>query len=278
MVFWRLTVFVGILAGSIGCGESLPAPDVVAQVDQRLVRYQDFERYLGPVVGDGAESLGSDVLSGLLDQYVMEICVRRYAEARGLAGKLDSGQALERAIVDERITDGVSVADVRAYYESHQTEFERPERVRLRQILVKEQKQAQTFYARLIDGESFEVVLREIEGDSQTSINGDQGVLAREDLPPAFADLIFDLKVGEFSDPVAADYGFHIFQVVERFPATQLDLRQASGQIREGLHLQLISALREELVRDLQDRYNAKVFARNLPFNYNGRYAAGGST
>ena len=108
------------------------------------------------------------------------------------------------------------------------------------------------------------------ESASAAVLGGDQGFLGREDLPPAFADTIFDLAVGEFSDIVTADYGFHIFQVTERRPAELVPVREAAAEIRDLLRRTESQEVRRRLVEEARDRYNTVVYASNLPFDYRG--------
>ena len=83
---------------------------------------------------------------------------------------------------------------------------------------------------------------------------------------------VFLKQVFEFSDVVAADYGFHIFQVVERLPARSVPLAEARAEIERQLRRRLADAELAELVDSARNRYNVRVHRRNLPFNYAGHY------
>ena len=102
---------------------------------------------------------------------------------------------------------------------------------------------------------------------------GYQGELARADLPPALVDIVFGLRPGEVSRVVPAEYGFHIFQVVERLP----DAGDAAGRgaaVRSPPACGASSAdrVRASLVQQARARYNVQVYERNLPFEYEGSY------
>jgi parvulin-like peptidyl-prolyl isomerase len=105
---------------------------------------------------------------------------------------------------------------------------------------------------------------------SEAPAGADQGILAREELPPAFADLIFDLKEGEPSSVVPAGYGFHVFQVVRRLPAEELSLAAAADSIRADLRRAAADAELAALGREARTRYTVAVYDQNLPFNYRG--------
>ena len=96
---------------------------------------------------------------------------------------------------------------------------------------------------------------------------------ARDDLPPSFADAIFALEPGQVSAPVATDYGFHLFQVLERLPAGALPMAAVAPEIRQTLRREAAERRLGELVTEARERYNVRVFGRNLPFNYQGLYS-----
>jgi hypothetical protein len=228
-------------------GDRLPAPHIVAQIEDQQMRYSDFESYLLENSVDSGLALASDVLSELFDQFLDEEIV----------GELEAG-----AIPVEQIT---------AYYRDHGQEFELEERVRLRQVLVEDRVTAEEVHRSMLTGTPFEEVLGDAESSS-AAVWGDEGELSPGDLPPALADTIFALEPGEVSDIVAADYGFHIFQVVERLPPEQMELAAAEERIRQMLRRELVDDGLEELVAEARERYNVQVFRRNIPFNYAGAY------
>ena len=111
-------------------------------------------------------------------------------------------------------------------------------------------------------------------GDSDLSSSalwGDEGDLSSGDLPPVLADTIFGLEPGEVSEVVAADYGFHIFQVVERLPPEQMELARAEERIREILRRELVDDGLEKLVVEARERYNVQVFPAQYPLQLRRR-------
>jgi parvulin-like peptidyl-prolyl isomerase len=145
--------------------------------------------------------------------------------------------------------------------------------VRLRQILVEDRKSAERAVQEIAAGASFEEVARRLAHGA--SAGGFQGVLARADLPPAFADAIFNLKPGQVSRVMPAEYGFHLFQVVERLPAEVASLDEVKDGILARLRQESADRRLASLVAECRSRYTVVVYGRNLPFNYEGFY--GGS-
>jgi len=250
-----------------------PAPDVVALIGDQQVRYSEFEEYVVRTAGDSDGVLASDVLSQLFDQFLDEKVLVRMAGDRGLLrdagrGPRDAIDALLRKDGEEEPAEG----EIARYYEQRRQDFVRPERVRLRQILTDDRATAEKALQRLAAGDDFIEVARQLSRDPSAQTGGYQGELSRADLPPAFADVIFSLKPGEASRIVPADYGFHIFQVIDRPPAGVVPLEDAREEIVERLRQERADRRLAELVREGRTQYNVEVHGRNLPFNYKGSY------
>jgi parvulin-like peptidyl-prolyl isomerase len=251
-----------------------PAPDLVARIGPQEIRYGRFEEYVQRTAGDGETVLANDVVAQLFDQFLDEELLARLAIDRGLAKEGASAPARRRAI-DALLAGGLKEPgqqEVAAYYQAHRGEFARPERVRLRQILTEDRATAERALRELSHGADFAQLARQLSDDPGAATGGFQGELARQDLPPAFAEVIFSLSPGEVSRLVPAEYGFHIFQVVSRSPAEVVPLTEARGEIVERLRQQRADSALGELVREARRRYNVDVYERNLPFEYRGSY------
>lgn len=259
-----------------GCQRSAPppAPDAVARIGEAEVRYSELEGYLARSVGD-SNALGSDVLSELFDQYLDETLLARLAVDRGLV-RAASGPAGPRRAIDALLQNGLQrepdAAEIAGYYQAHAGEFARPERVKLRQILTEDRPTAEEALREIAGGKSFEEVARRLSRDPSAAAGGYQGELSRGDLPPAFTDIIFALKPGEVSRLVPAEYGFHIFQVIDREPAQVVSLEQARGEILGKLRQERADRLLRSLVQEARHRYPVTIYERNLPFAYEGVY------
>jgi parvulin-like peptidyl-prolyl isomerase len=260
------------LAAGFACRrEQPPAPDVVARIGGKDVHYSRFEGYLQRSMGDPDTVLASDVLSELFDQFLDEQLLAHLALDRGLVPSIDHPRQAADALLKADANAEPSAAEIAGFYAAHRQEFARPERVRLRQILVEDRAAAERASRLIAAGTPFEEVARRLtKGESA---GGFQGVLARADLPPNFADAIFNLKAGEISRVMPAEYGFHLFQVVERLPAEVAPLDEVREGIRARLRQERADRGLAALVGECRNRYTVVVYGRNLPFNYEGVYS-----
>lgn len=267
--FVTATTFL-LLVG--GCAKRVaPGPEVAAMVGKEPVPYSRFEVYLARNAS-GAGPLSSKLLSELFDEFLHERLLLRLAVDRGLVARnSDPRQAAESLLAHSgRLSP--SSAEVKSYYDHHGSEFDRPERVHLWQILTSDRSVAEKARKQILSGKKFEEVAKRISRDPSAPFGGDQGVLARSDLPAAFAVVIFNLKVGQVSKIVRAEYGYHLFEISKRWPAGRESLSEAAPEIASRLREAKSKQVLARLAREAERRYNVRVFRKNLPFTYRGSF------
>jgi peptidyl-prolyl cis-trans isomerase D len=100
------------------------------------------------------------------------------------------------------------------------------EQVWARHILVKDEATAKDILQRIQNGESFFFLANKYSTDTGSAINGgDVGWFGKGKMVPEFETAAFALNVGEISQPIASQFGFHIIQVLghENRPLAEAD-------------------------------------------------------
>jgi peptidyl-prolyl cis-trans isomerase C len=142
---------------------------------------------------------------------------------------------IERLIaleVNRRIS--VTPSEVRRYYQANPEEFEKPEQVRVRQIVVPTEEEAKKVEESLQNGTDFATLAREKSTAPEAEHGGDLGYFAMGDMPAEF-NVVFGLPKGGVSEIVKSPYGFHIFKLEEKRRAGKRGLDEVSKAITEKL-------------------------------------------
>ncbi|HQM55136.1 MAG TPA: peptidylprolyl isomerase, partial [Anaerolineaceae bacterium] len=117
-------------------------------------------------------------------------------------------------------------ADFRAYVKSlllNQKVYEavtkdiprEQEMVWARHILVASEEEANAVIERLKKGEDFGTLAAELSTDTSSGVNGgDLGWFSRGQMVEPFETAAYALKIGEISQPVKSDFGFHVIQLL----------------------------------------------------------------
>jgi hypothetical protein len=149
-----------------------------------------------------------------------------------------------RAVAVRSALSGIDMSDagLRKYYDSHQADFSLN---CLSHILVKTQPEAQAALARLKGGEDFAAVAKAVSIDTGSGAKGgDLGCNPKGVFVPEFDQAASTLPIGQLSDPIQTQYGWHIILVRERrtqpFDAARQQVQAALNQQAQGAFRQFL--------------------------------------
>ncbi|HTL99410.1 MAG TPA: peptidylprolyl isomerase, partial [Holophagaceae bacterium] len=139
----------------------------------------------------------------------------------------------------------VTDAEVQKAYQDHLAQFSTPAQVKARHILFKattdEQyatalKRAQDLRAKLVKGLDFAKTAEQVSEDpSAKGRGGDLGWFDASKMVKDFSDAAFKLKVGEISEPVKTQFGYHLIQVEDTKPEEVKPFDEVKAQLRAQL-------------------------------------------
>ncbi|MFP4453523.1 MAG: peptidylprolyl isomerase [Desulfobacterales bacterium] len=177
-----------------------------------------------------------------------------------------------RELIDEKFASELSVSDseVEAFYNENQDEFEVPERVRARHILIKSddenkdeaREKIKEVQGKLEDGEDFSELAGQYSDDPSGESGGDLGFFSRGQMVKNFEEAAFELEPGEVSDIVETRFGYHLIKLEERKDKGVKPLEEVRGDIRENLEQEKVMQKLEPYMESLKKKYPVE---KNLP-------------
>jgi peptidyl-prolyl cis-trans isomerase C len=130
-------------------------------------------------------------------------------------------------------TPAPSDAELKAAYEANKAQFQKPARVRLRQIVLEKEDDAKRILDGINNGASLEALAKKFSIAPEGSGGGDTGWIEKGTLE--VFDQAFKMPVGAKSRILRSPYGWHIFQVLKKEPEGRLSFDAAKAKIRAQL-------------------------------------------
>jgi peptidyl-prolyl cis-trans isomerase D len=167
---------------------------------------------------------------------------------------------------------------VKEYFDANPSEFNQPEQLRGRHILVsykgarnataevqgRDKEQAKARAAEVLakakaPGQDFAALAKEMtdEAAGKTS-GGDLKWFSREGMDKAFTDAAFKVEPGQVSDVVETPFGFHVIKIEEKKAAVSTKLADAEKKIAETI---LLKEKRPQVAKEQADKVLAALKA-----------------
>ena len=257
----------------------------VATVNGQAISRADFDHKLESAAA-AKQTLNQMVQQALVDQYARDKKIdvsqddinkredeirKRYppgqfdqmVKQQGLTEQ-DVQQILRSSLVLEKAVGPqvhVSEADIKAYFDKNHAQFDKPEQVKARHILVADPNTAKQVLAKLKSGGSWDQLAKQYSTDpSSKDKGGDLGYFGRGQMVPQFQDAAFNAKVGQIVGPVKSPFGYHIIQVTDKKPPQKATLASTHDQIKQQLTQQQLGQQEPLLINQLRQSANIQVF------------------
>jgi len=185
-------------------------------------------------------------------------------------------QIITQQVIGKEVGSKMSIAkeEEQKFYDEHKSELERPEEIRLSEILVSTEKKnpadsaddsqrvqaaeakAQDLLSQIRKGASFEDIAKKNSDGPSAAQGGDLGYFKRGTLAKELEDKTFAMKSGEVSDIIRTKQGCVILKVVEHHNAGIPPMSEIEPRIQDALYMQRLQpALRAYLQKLREDAY-----------------------
>jgi peptidyl-prolyl cis-trans isomerase C len=265
-----LALMLPLAASAQDAPAPAPAPGpatVVATVGGETITEADLA-FAAEDIGQDLNSIPPDQIRAVLLAQMIDLKLMAQA---GHAKNLEDDElfklrleyltdrALRRAFTKQAISDTITPAEIQAEYDKQIAAVPAEDEVHARHILVTTEDDAKAIKAELDGGADFATLAKEksIEPNAAQS-GGDLGYFKAAQMVKPFADAAFAMAVGEISNPIQTQFGWHIIKVEDRRPAAKPTLEQLTQQIGQQLYVQkyraLFDSLRKTATIDIPDQ------------------------
>lgn len=152
----------------------------------------------------------------------------------------------------------VDEESLKTFYEKNEAQFVGPEQRQASHILIegddaKAKATIESIKQRLDQGEDFATLATELSQDTGSAAEGgDLGLFQRGVMDPAFEEAAFVMtKIGEVSEPVKTEFGYHLIKLTAIQPSEGKSFKQAHDQVEAMYRRQKA----EDLFFDLSERF-----------------------
>lgn len=112
----------------------------------------------------------------------------------------------------------------KAYYDENKDEYLK-DKIRASHILVEKEETAKDILKKINAGEDFSELAKEHSTGPSGPNGGDLGIFGKGQMVPEFEKASFALKIGEVSEPVKTQFGYHIIKRTEpTYKAAEKDI------------------------------------------------------
>ncbi len=166
----------------------------------------------------------------------------------------------------------ITEEDARQYYTENQKQFEMPEQVRASHILIKPdtsdpnvepalakaaaKAKAEELLKQIKDGADFAELAKANSSCPSSVRGGDLGFFSRGRMVPAFEEAAFALGVGQVSDIVETNFGYHIIKVTDKKEAATKTFEEVKDNLVAMLTAKRQGELAEQYVESLKAKAN----------------------
>ncbi|MFH1147370.1 MAG: peptidyl-prolyl cis-trans isomerase [Pseudomonadota bacterium] len=248
---------------------------VVAKIGKDTVTVKQLDRIIESLPPMYRERLKTEEgRKYILDDLVTASLLSQEAERLKLDEKPEVRQALDNArkriLMGELLRTELAKEvlpgekEAKAYYELNKEQFAESQGVRLRQIVLANEQEAERTAKDLKAGADFKELARQRSVDPSKANGGLIGWVKREQMSPEIAQVISALSKGQTSKPIRMANRYHIMLVEDRKSGKSLDYDQVKPAIVQRLRAQqeqkIVDGLRTRLYKEL----NVTIHEENL--------------
>lgn len=162
---------------------------------------------------------------------------------------------INKVLSDIVITD----EDMKKYYEQNKAQFKKPETISAKHILVSDIEEANSIKEELNNNSiSFEEAAKKYSTCPSKEQGGDLGEFGRGMMVPEFEKAAFELEIGEISEAVKTQFGYHIILVESKNEAKEEEFDKVKDMIFNQMTQQAQQKKYIDMIMQLESKYGVE--------------------
>jgi peptidyl-prolyl cis-trans isomerase C len=255
-----------VISAFSGCGDAKSRP--LATVDGKVITVGDFEKrltklppYYKALASERKKDFLEDMIAEqLLYKEALRRSLNRDTEVRELLNEAQRKILVAKLIeVEGDKTAGVDEAKIEAFYEAHKDDFVTPLKLRASHIQVDTEAEAKEISQKLKEGTDFGQLARQYSKDPSKERGGDIGYFTKGQLMPEIEEACFKLEVGQVSDIIKTQFGYHIVKVTDKKEPRAVELSEVKGAIEKELRDKAQRETFDNLLKNLRSKARIKI-------------------
>ena len=262
-----------VLLTVVGCSQS---PQENTNASQIIAKVNGTE-----IDGDTITALLKFKNVSSQDNKNIERVTNEFLQREGLAQTIETQQVLDSSMIDMEVREfkkqmligryfeqflNQQVTDqaISNFYQSNADKY-KTEAIKVSHILFRTnasmsdverqaiKTKAHEIFSQLKQGQDFALLAEQYSEDRVSAKKGgDLGWVKRGSISPDFSEQVFSQTVGEYKEPFATEFGFHIAKVTEAAKVQVVPLEKVKGDIRYQLRQQAKQAEMERLQQQVK--------------------------
>lgn len=185
------------------------------------------------------------------------------------------------AVLKRELKIVISDQEARKFYDENQAQFDNPEKLRIRHILIatrdpqtgaelsanekaERRQKAEAVLKRARAGENFAELALAFSNDAGSRGRGGDYIFARGQMTAEIETVAFSLKTNQISDLITTTNGYHIIKLTDKIMARKTPYADAADDIKDGLAQQAIDLQFQDYIGRLRAGAGVEILDEKL--------------
>lgn len=205
----------------------------------------------------------------LLDQVIGFELMYQFGEKNGYEETEEYKAELQRLkkelltqLVVNKVLSEVTITDEEAleFYNKNTEMFKQPATVSAKHILVEGEDECKDIKEQISKGElTFEEAARKYSNCPSKEQDGNLGDFSRGMMVPEFEDAAFNISIGEVSEPVKTQFGFHLIKVESKNEEVSKSFDEVKPTVMNQLMQQRQQKKYLDFIEELKGKYGVQI-------------------